>query len=245
MEPVSPFRNKQSAVIRWRVCDERGRTSAPLVTTKFITQDQNQGYSGQCFMHSSMSHFPVNTDMIKQSTVLSELIVSHVRAVEKELVHPIVNFGELGPIRCTAYMLPGTYDIVITKDYCRNNSPSKVLAMVFVIDNKVKSGLVQLQCTEFKNNIRHLPVDEGQERASIKVHEASSLTVPDGGRRRCPGNVHALLFTSCSDQRQLRVFNLSLETCNQLVDIFRSSDLDTTNLFFAKQGLFKLQDNKA
>ncbi|XP_038121923.1 protein transport protein Sec24C [Culex quinquefasciatus] len=114
--------------------------------------------------------------------------------------------------------------------------------MLFVIDNK--AGLVQLLCAEFKNNIRHLPVDEGQERASIKVHEASSLTVPDGGRRRCPGNVHALLFTSCSDQRQLRVFNLSLKTCNQLVDIFRSSDLDTTNLFFAKQGLFKLQDNK-
>ncbi|XP_038105031.1 uncharacterized protein LOC6045724 [Culex quinquefasciatus] len=140
--------------------------------------------------------------------------------------------------------VPGTYDIVITKDYCRNNSPSKVLAMVFVIDNKVKSGLVQLQCAEFKNNIRHLPVDEGQERASIKVHEASSLTVPDGGRRRCPGNVHALLFTSCSDQRQLRVLNLSLTTCNQLADIFRSCDLDTTNLLFAKQGLSKLQDNK-
>ncbi|KAL1404093.1 hypothetical protein pipiens_019070 [Culex pipiens pipiens] len=104
---VGPERNKpESAVVRWRVCDERGQTSAPLVTTKFITQDQNQGYSGQCFMHSSMSHFPVNTDMIKQSTVLSELIVSPVRAVEKELVHPIVNFGELGPIRYTAYMCP-------------------------------------------------------------------------------------------------------------------------------------------
>ncbi|KAL1373766.1 hypothetical protein pipiens_018463 [Culex pipiens pipiens] len=143
--------------------------------------------------------------------------------------------------------VPGTYDFVITKDYCRNNTPPKVLAMVFVIDvsyNKVKSGLVHLLCVEFKNNIRHLPVDEGQERASIKVHEASSLTAPDNGRRRCPGNVHALLFTSCSGQRQLRVFNLSLKTCNQLADFFRSSDLDTTNLFFGKQGLFKLQVNK-
>ncbi|KAL9698928.1 hypothetical protein quinque_002369 [Culex quinquefasciatus] len=108
------------------------------------------------------------------------------------------------------------------QDYCRNNTP-KVLAMVFVIDvsyNKVKSGLVHLLCVEFKNNIRHLPVDEGQERASIKVHEASSLTAPDNGRRRCPGNVHALLFTSFSGQRQLRVFNLSLKTCNQLADFF-------------------------
>ncbi|KAL1401651.1 hypothetical protein pipiens_006447 [Culex pipiens pipiens] len=173
-------------------------------------------------MRSSVSHFPVNTDMIKQSTVLFELIVSpFVRAVEKELVHPIVNFGELGPIRFTAYMCTGD-----------------------VSYNKVKSGLVHLLCAEFKNNIRHLPVDEGQERASIKVHEASSLTASDGGLRRCPGNVHALLFTSCSGQRQLRVLNLSMKTCNQLADFFRSCDLDTTNLFFTNQGLFKLQDNK-
>ncbi|KAL1380058.1 hypothetical protein pipiens_014482 [Culex pipiens pipiens] len=108
--------------------------------------------------------------------------------------------------------VPGTYDFVITKDYCRNNTPPKVLAMVFVIDvsnNKVKSGMVHLLCAEFKNNIRHLPVDEGQERASIKVHEASSLTAPDDDLSE---------MSSC--------------------------DLDTTNLFFAKQGLFKLQDNK-
>ncbi|EDS41993.1 Sec24B protein [Culex quinquefasciatus] len=196
--------NKQeSAVVRWRVCEERGRTSAPLVTTKFITQDQNQGSSGQCFMRSSMSHFPVNTDMIKQSTVLFELIVSpFVRAGEKELVHPIVQLAswdrfdarpicvrESSSSTADVVPVPGTYDFVITKDYCRNNTPPKVLAMVFVIDvsyNKVKSGLVHLLCAEFKNNIRHLPVDEGQERASIKVHEASSLTAPDGGRRRCP-----------------------------------------------------------
>ncbi|KAL9699536.1 hypothetical protein quinque_002977 [Culex quinquefasciatus] len=190
-------------------------------------------------MRSSMSHFPVNTDMIKQSTVLFELIVSpFVRAGEKELVHPIVQLAswdrfdarpicvrESSSSTADVVPVPGTYDFVITKDYCRNNTPPKVLAMVFVIDvsyNKVKSGLVHLLCAEFKNNIRHLPVDEGQERASIKVHEASSLTAPDGGRRRCPGNVHALLFTSCSGHW----------------------DLDTTNQFFTKQGLFKLQDNK-
>ncbi|XP_039452816.1 uncharacterized protein LOC120431762 [Culex pipiens pallens] len=43
----------------------------------------------------------------------------------------------------------GTYDFVITKDYCRNNTPPKALAMLFVIDvsyNNVKSGLVQLLC---------------------------------------------------------------------------------------------------
>ncbi|EDS40560.1 Sec24B protein [Culex quinquefasciatus] len=49
--------------------------------------------------------------------------------------------------------------------------------MVFVIDvsyNNVKSRLVHLLCAEFKNIIRHLPVDERQERArlrSMKLHQ--------------------------------------------------------------------------
>lgn len=53
----------------------------------------------------------------------------------------------------------------------------------------------------------------------------------------------ALLYTSCSGQRRLRILNLSLKTCTQLADLFRSCDLDTTILFFAKQGLFKLLEN--
>ena len=53
----------------------------------------------------------------------------------------------------------------------------------------------------------------------------------------------ALLYTSCGGQRRLRVLNLSLKTCTQLADLFRSCDLDTTILFFAKQGLFKLLEN--
>ncbi|KAL1399168.1 hypothetical protein pipiens_008412, partial [Culex pipiens pipiens] len=43
--------------------------------------------------------------------------------------------------------------------------------------------------------------------------------------------------------RQLRVLNFSLKTCNQLADLFRSCDLDTTNLLFAKPGLFKMLEN--
>ncbi|XP_038109772.1 protein transport protein Sec24C isoform X1 [Culex quinquefasciatus] len=193
----------------------------PLATTKFITQDQ--GNSGPRYMRSSMYNVPVNTDMMKQSAVPFALIVSpFARAAEKELAPPIVNFGELGPIRCIrckAYMCPfmqfidggrrfqcllckattevpaeyfqhldhtgqrmdkyerpelvlGTYEFVATKDYCRNNTPPKPPAMVFVIDvsyNNVKSGLVHLLCAEIKNIIRHLPVDEGQERTSMKV----------------------------------------------------------------------------
>ncbi|KAL1400278.1 hypothetical protein pipiens_007572 [Culex pipiens pipiens] len=88
-------------------------------------------------MRSSMSHFPVNTDMIKQSTVLFELIVSpFVRAAEKELVHPIFRLAswdrfDARPtcVRTSSSStadvvpVPGTYDFVITKDYCQNNTP--------------------------------------------------------------------------------------------------------------------------
>lgn len=53
----------------------------------------------------------------------------------------------------------------------------------------------------------------------------------------------ALLYTSCSGQRRLRVINLALSTCTQIADLYRSCDLDTTVLFFAKQGMFKLLEN--
>ncbi|XP_058447296.1 protein transport protein Sec24C [Malaya genurostris] len=193
----------------------------PLVTTEYDTQDQ--GNSGPRFIRSSMYNVPANTDMMKQSAVPFALIVSpFARVTEKELSPPIVNFGELGPIRCIrckAYMCPfmqfidggrrfqclmckattdvpaeyfqhldhtgqrmdkyerpelvlGTYEFVATKDYCRNNSPPKAPAMVFLIDvsyNNVKSGLVQLLCAEMKNIIRNLPIDTGFERTAMKV----------------------------------------------------------------------------
>lgn len=50
----------------------------------------------------------------------------------------------------------------------------------------------------------------------------------------------ALLYTSSGGQRRLRVMNLALKTCTQLADLFRSCDLDTTILFFAKQVRFIL-----
>lgn len=53
----------------------------------------------------------------------------------------------------------------------------------------------------------------------------------------------ALLYTSVGGQRRLRILNLSLKTCTQLADLFRSCDLDATILFLAKQGLTKLLEN--
>lgn len=80
----------------------------PLVSTNFVTQDQ--GNSGPRYVRSSMYNVPVNTDMMKQSAVPFALVVSpFARIVEGEMSPPIVDFGEVGPIRCVrckAYMSP-------------------------------------------------------------------------------------------------------------------------------------------
>jgi protein transport protein SEC24 len=80
----------------------------PLVTTNFVTQDQ--GNSGPRYVRSTMYNVPANTDMMKQSAVPFALVVSPMaREVEGEMIPPIVDFGEVGPIRCIrckAYMSP-------------------------------------------------------------------------------------------------------------------------------------------
>lgn len=80
----------------------------PLVTTDFITQDQ--GNSGPRYVRSTMYNVPSTTDMMKQSAVPFALVVSpFARSAEGEMAPPIVDFGEIGPIRCIrckAYMSP-------------------------------------------------------------------------------------------------------------------------------------------
>lgn len=53
----------------------------------------------------------------------------------------------------------------------------------------------------------------------------------------------ALLYTSCSGQRRLRILNLSLKTCSQMAELYRSCDLDTIINYIAKQSTFKLLDH--
>lgn len=53
----------------------------------------------------------------------------------------------------------------------------------------------------------------------------------------------ALLYTSCSGQRRLRVINLSLKSCSQMADLYRSCDSDTVINYLAKQSIYKLYDN--
>lgn len=53
----------------------------------------------------------------------------------------------------------------------------------------------------------------------------------------------ALLYTSCSGQRRIRIMNLTLKTCVQMADLFRCCDLDAMVLYFGKQIMFKLMEN--
>lgn len=80
----------------------------PLVTTEFVTQDQ--GNSGPRYVRSTMYNVPATTDMMKQSAVPFALVISpFARALEGEMAPPVVDFGDIGPIRCVrckAYMSP-------------------------------------------------------------------------------------------------------------------------------------------
>lgn len=80
----------------------------PLVTTKFTVQDQ--GNASPRFVRSTMYTVPTTTDIMKQTSVPFGLILSPMARVEEgEYEPPIVDMGEIGPvrcIRCKAYMSP-------------------------------------------------------------------------------------------------------------------------------------------
>merc|ERR1719385_178214 len=52
----------------------------------------------------------------------------------------------------------------------------------------------------------------------------------------------ALLYTSCSGQRRLRICNMSLNVCDNMGELYRNCDLDTVVNFLAKQNVSKLTE---
>jgi len=52
----------------------------------------------------------------------------------------------------------------------------------------------------------------------------------------------ALLYTSSSGQRRLRISNLSLNVCDNMGELYRNCDLDTIVNFLAKQNISKLME---
>lgn len=53
----------------------------------------------------------------------------------------------------------------------------------------------------------------------------------------------AILFTSCSGQRRLRVVNLSLNTGSSMAEMYRNCELDTLVNFTAKQSISRLMES--
>ncbi|XP_059468717.1 protein transport protein Sec24C isoform X2 [Neocloeon triangulifer] len=80
----------------------------PLVTTSFVTVDQ--GNAGPRYIRSTMYNVPATIDMMKQTSIPFGLMISpFAEQAPEELPPPIVDFGEMGPvrcIRCKAYMSP-------------------------------------------------------------------------------------------------------------------------------------------
>lgn len=105
--PIQVMGENQRAITTPFVTNEAGLVP-PLVTTKFVVHDQ--GNSSPRLIRSTMYNVPATADMIKQTSVPFSLIISpFARELEGEIQAPIVDFGELGPIRCIrckAYMSP-------------------------------------------------------------------------------------------------------------------------------------------
>ncbi|XP_061196580.1 protein transport protein Sec24C-like isoform X2 [Saccostrea echinata] len=80
----------------------------PSVTTNFTVQDQ--GNCNPRFMRSTMYNVPCTSDMLKSCHVPFSLSINpFAKLPEEELNPPIVNLGEIGPVRCKrckAYMNP-------------------------------------------------------------------------------------------------------------------------------------------
>merc|ERR1719225_638631 len=89
------------------VTNERGKVP-PLVTTLFTTVDQ--GNSGPGLMRATMYSVPDTPDMKKQTSVPQGLVMSPLAEPGPgEYPVPVVNLGEMGPVRCLrckAYISP-------------------------------------------------------------------------------------------------------------------------------------------
>lgn len=74
--------------------------------------------------------------------------------------------------------------------------------------------------------------------AAIDANKSVAIEIKHDDKLSPEENVYiqvAVLYTSCSGQRRLRILNLALKTSNQMADLFRCCDLDVIVLYFAKQ----------
>uniref|UniRef100_A0A8R1XUL5 Sec23/Sec24 trunk domain-containing protein n=1 Tax=Onchocerca volvulus TaxID=6282 RepID=A0A8R1XUL5_ONCVO len=80
----------------------------PLTSTEFVAQDQ--GICNPKFMRSTLYVAPASSDMLKNSQIpFAVAVTPFARLHSNEMQPPIVDLGELGPVRChrcKAYMCP-------------------------------------------------------------------------------------------------------------------------------------------
>lgn len=97
---------------------------------------------------------------------------------------------------------------------------------------------ITLQIGIVRTNFIYLTSTDATKSVSIEIKHDDKLPPEE--------NVYiqvALLYTSCSGQRRLRILNLALRVTVTIADVFKCCDLDAMMLFFAKQACFKLMEH--
>lgn len=72
---------------------------------------------------------------------------------------------------------------------------------------------------------------------SIEIKYDDKLNEDEGVFVQC-----AVLYTSCSGQRRLRVHNLALNACTQMAELFRNCELDAMMNVFLKEGVRRITE---
>uniref|UniRef100_A0A8C9VGQ0 Protein transport protein Sec24C-like n=1 Tax=Scleropages formosus TaxID=113540 RepID=A0A8C9VGQ0_SCLFO len=73
---------------------------------------------------------------------------------------------------------------------------------------------------------------------TVEFRHDDKLSEETGALIQC-----AVLYTSCSGQRRLRVHNLAVNCCTQLADLYRNCETDTLINFFAKHAYHSVLSN--
>lgn len=95
--------------------------------------------------------------------------------------------------------------------------------------------------TDFQGHL-HMQNTTDMELASIDSDKTISIEIKHDDKLAEGESVYiqaALLYTSCSGVRRLRIINLNLPTTNSLVDVYKLTDLDSVMNFFLKQSKFE------
>ncbi|CAB0034907.1 unnamed protein product [Trichogramma brassicae] len=131
----------------------------PMVTTKFVVKTR------------AIIHVPLHA-FVDAGRRFQCMFCKATTDVPTEYFQHLDHTGQRMDRHERPELVLGTFEYVALKEYCRNNVLPKPPALIFVIDvsyNNVKSGFVNLLCSQMKNILRNLPVDVGQTKSNMKV----------------------------------------------------------------------------